>query len=362
MSIVLLLAVFLFVPFIITSFINGVDPDAKQYITSSAARKIAPQHWYVHVALWAAIGVLSCAFWLHSRTIKTELERAAVESQRAELDADSYSPPAATTDSGTPISKAISYYEALKYERLNGFEGKDGEPLLLYARRALSPETGLWCREGAIIYPDGESAKISIGVLYDTDSWAYNSEYKIQKFRFGRAVKVKTALNRPMLQAMVQRSQHLITLGLSSMGSGGGEVEESDPLQQMNHLVAGARAYNLGYAVWELGWKPAKNIHPLTLGRAKTPPSDPVFEPLQRTAIIIGVNAPNVQVTGRDAVIAAMRLIELEHVNLGNYTYSVENPGRTPSLQEGKGYQSREDFHMSPDRLPELILDPIIEE
>lgn len=355
-SVVILIATFLIAPFAIMALISASDPDAKQYVTSSVLRKIAPQHWVLHTAIWASIAFLSCAFWLHSKVIKTELERAAVETERAENDAANFSPPSNTNQAYTPVDKAIAYYEALGYARKNGFEDKDGRQLIIFARTAKSSE-GLWHREGAIIYPDGESAKIIVGVLYDSDSWAYNNEFKVHKLRFGKAVKVKTALNRPILEAMAQRSHHLITIGLASMGQGAGEAQENS-LQQMNHLVAGARGYNLAYAAWELGWKPAKNIHPHTLGRAKSPPSDPALEPLQRTAIIIGVNAPSVAVPASDAVTAAMRMIDLNHVDLSNYSRSVESPGRVGAVRPGGGYKSRADLHVIESDLPALVLEP----
>lgn len=364
LSMIFLFAIAIALPLTVALAISGMYPDAKIYLLSDVARKASPIHWWLQTTIWAALVLLSITFGLHAKTMTTDLERRVVDGERKETEAAQYRPPAISSEPDKPLDKAIAYYEALGYTRLRSFDGFDGENLLLYALEAKSDVAGIWRRDAAVIYPSGDSAKLSVGILYETDSWAYNSEYRVQRNQFGRAVKIKTALDRPILEYLAERSQHILTIGLASYSAELADDQTADDNQLWNEQLAVARAYNLGYAAWELKWQPDRRIYPLTLGQAVSPPIDPVLEPLQRTAVLIGVNA-SIDVLARDMVIAAMSMIELRGVNLSNYSRRVDRPGEVRRIRPGSGYLPAKEVEFSDGSGPSpppLVLKPVKED
>ncbi|MDX1292726.1 MAG: hypothetical protein R3265_07950, partial [Hyphomonas sp.] len=180
------------------------------------------------------------------------------------------------------------------------------------------------------IYPSGESVKFSVGVLYGSDSWQFDSERLIQRQHMGRAVRIETAMNRPLLKILADKNDYLLCLGLSS-------TRDGDSSDQRDEKLAVARAYNLGHAATRLKWKTEDRVFGLTLGKAKTAPSMPELEPLQRSAVIVGVNASR-DVVARDVVISAASIISLNGVDLSQYSRPLANPSTIRDIKFEGGY------------------------
>jgi hypothetical protein len=327
MSVILLVALFVAAPFAIISLISGFDPLAI-FRRSKDFAELSPYHFTLQWVIWLSIAFLAWAYWLNATAFSKDIEAKRQLSEQLGRDAASERPPAPVELAQSPLDRAIQYFEEQGYTRVRGFQGTDDVSLLVYAKDARLSD-GLYRREGAIIFPKGDSAKINTCVLHDSDSWEFNSEYKIQRARMGRAVKIKTALNRPYIQGLIDRSHHILTIGLASRENAGNEVPRDIYLSYV-------RGYNIGYTIWELGWKPAERIYPLFLGPAKQPPSDPTLQPLQRSVVIVGVNG-TVEVLSSDAVMAAMILIDLNFVDLNAYEYPADQPPATERIRPDQG-------------------------
>lgn len=242
MSILVLIVVFVVAPLALFSFISNADPEASfRFDLGGDLFDDSPLLYSLQWVIWVAVGLLAVAFWINATALREDIERQSLQEERAADDPNALQPPSPVDAEMDPLDRAIAYYEQLQYGKVRGFEGSDGRPLLLYAKNVRST-TGLLRREAAIIYPSGDSAKISAGVLYESDSWEYNSEHTIQRSRFGRAVKTKTAINRPILKALVDRNHNILTVGLASR-----ESLKGDRTRDLQ--LAYARGYNLGYAV-----------------------------------------------------------------------------------------------------------------
>ncbi len=327
MSIFILIILFIGAPLAVFSLISGFDPQAIFRRESGLASQ-SPYHFTLQLVIWIAIALLAWAFWLNATAFTKAIERQSEAAEHRDIDAKTERPPAPVELDQSPVERTIQHYEEQGYERVRGFLGTDDVSLLLFAKDARSSD-GLYRREGAIIYPSGNSAKINAGVLHDSDSWEFNSEYKVQRARMGRSVKIKTALNRPHIESLVDSSHHILTIGLASRETGQTDVSRDSYLSYV-------RGYNLGYSLWELGWKPPERIYPLFLGPAiKVPASEPL-ETLQRSVVIVGVNA-TVEVLSSDAVTAAALLIDSNVVDLNSYTFPAERPVRTERIKTKKG-------------------------
>jgi len=327
MSIVLLVLVFVATPIVVISLISGFDPQAVFRRDNNLA-ELSPYHFMLQWVIWIAIAFLAWAFWLNATAFTKDIEAKRDRSEQLGRDAVTERPPTPIVLDQNPLERAISYFEEQGYERVRGFQGTDDVSILLYAKDARSSD-GLYRREGAIIFPSGDSAKISAGVLHDSDSWEFNSEYKIQRARMGKAVKIKTALNRPHIQSLIEKSHHILTIGLASRETEGVDAPKS-------FYLSYARGYNIGYTIWDLGWKPPERIYPLFLGPAVQIPKDTALEPLQRSIVIVGVNG-TVEVLSSDAVTAAMLLIDSNVVDLNAYTFSADRPERIERIRPKKG-------------------------
>ncbi len=224
--------------------------------------------------------------------------------------------------------------------------------LVLLAKATKPAAGGVWRRDGAVIYPSGDAVKIEIGVLYNTDSWSYNSEIKVKRLRMGASVRIQTALKRPLMEQIIKGNHNLICVGLSSRENEGADGDRDIKL-------AVARGYNLGHAVKELGWMPGERIYPLWLGASVNPAEDEEQAILQRSALIIGVNSAT-PVLANDMLVAAMQLIDREIIDLNSYTRSPQNPGVSGVINSESGQLLAKDVILvagRPSNIP-IVLPP----
>ena len=332
MAWLLITVVILALPIVVVSVLPIIDPTSD---FSLIFRWEEPLPSLVHrisaYAIWFAISLLVVAFWLNSKAMTQEIETRIIVGD-LEKEAREHARPA-MIQAKTPQdakAQAIVYYQELGYEPKRGFESSIGQPLEVYAKSTLSNVDGFWRRDGVIIYPSGESVKFTVGILYGSDSWKFNSERLIQRQHIGRAVKIETALRRPLLRALSDKNDYLLTIGIASTRDGDNSGDRDEKL-------AVARAYNLGHAMLRLSWKSEDRIFGLTLGKSVEPPLSIELEPMQRVAIVVGVNATR-DVLARDVVIAASKIISLEGVKLSKYSRSVSEPSQIRDIVIEGGY------------------------
>ena len=350
MSFLVLIALFCVIPIGIFNWVSWIDPEAKfLFDIKGELLEKSPRLYTMQWVIWGTMGLLAVAFWINANALKQDIKTI---DANAEIEPTAEAPPAPLRLAEVePIDIAIAYFEQQGYSKVRGFNGTHDQSLLLYAKHARS-ESGLYRREGAIIYPGGDSAKISVGILHESDSWEYGSEHRIQRSRMGRAVKIRTALNNPLLKNLVLRNHHILTVGLASK-----EGRETNFLD--NAKLSYARGYNAGYAVWELGWKDAERIYPLTMGVARIEASGE-FEALQRSVLIVGVNA-TVETLASDIITATMLLTDPALVDLKNYTKPVDEPFPVQEISAGDGPIDAKDVPLTEGSrvsYPSLVLPP----
>jgi hypothetical protein len=215
----------------------------------------------------------------------------------------------------------VSQYEARGFKRVKSFEfskadgeeGPENRAAELYLGEEMLERDSLWFRRGALVYQDGNSVDLKAVVLYGDESWLRESEISVAQKRRGRPVHIEKALDRPFLSRNLASSHYAVCIGLAS--------SESGSVESANDELAGHRAANLCRAISKLGFKGSEFVRGLAIGHANVQSDDKEVLARQRAVVIIGVDVIG-QLYISDLVRAAVELVTLNGVHLGNYSRS----------------------------------------
>lgn len=196
----------------------------------------------------------------------------------------------------------------------------------------------IYRQAGALIYPDGSATQFSIAVLSRDDVWSVGDEVNVRRRQGGRPVAIRTAVNRPLIRELIRSNDYVLAVGLAS----------SSPTQDIerNENLAHARAFNIGYVIHRLGLKAPDRIHGVSLGYAIALPPIADQEPIQRSVVIVGVNASR-DVVVSDVIAASARLIELDGLDLSKYSRFGARAVRLRSVDGASSYLRAGDIRVA---------------
>lgn len=292
--------------------------------------------------LWFVLVALIVAYYANAKAASAEINARDLADEVADY---SNSGPgiiaARELTDADPLSLATAYYEALGYQHVDQFAGIEGDAVKLFELGKPKSDRSTWRHKGAIVYQNGQSASFFINILHSDGSWKFGSEEHIKRLHYMRPVKIVTAIDREIIKFMVDKSDYLLSIGLASYSDGNAS-------KQGNTKLAIARGYNLAYAALELDWKEPDRLRAYWLGGATNPPDDEKLEPLQRSAILVGVSAPQ-DVIVEDVLTATMQVIDVPGVDLNGYRYSPSNPKPVKrKIEPGVGYFKVEEVELKP--------------
>lgn len=267
------------------------------------------------------------------------------------------SPPETISESDyvSPMQAMIGCYAARGYYRVEFIEDNEAEQSieLWTTDEDIEDELNWYRRPGVLIYEDGTATQFSVAVLHDGDSWAFGDAQKVNRQMTGRLVKIRTAINRPLLKELIAVNDYVLGLGLASHRT------ESDPAENEN--LAHARGYNIGYAIYDLGLKAPDRIFGFSIGYATAPPAKPELEPRQRSVVVLGVNASRDVVVG-DVLKGAASIVKLDGVALDQYSIPIDNPVQSPRVDVVGRYRTLSDIRVSKDNSTMSWVLPAVEQ
>lgn len=229
----------------------------------------------------------------------------------------------------SPIEATIQAYRLRGFTYRNTLEAGEGPQV--WAKEATPDDSHIFRRPGALIYRDGTATQFSVAVIYQDDVWALGSEINAQRGGVGRAVTIRTILNRPTVRELILVNDYVLGVGVAS--------SSPSQLEGRNQNLAHARAINIAVAiVHKLKLKDSEHALGASLGYALAPPRIPAFEPRQRAVILIGINASR-EVDVDHVIIAAGQLITVDGVDLASYQHAGEEVVRSPSVATITDYQ-----------------------
>jgi hypothetical protein len=294
------------------------------------------QYWMfggLFLAIWVLVSL--CASTLN--TVKQDY-RSFLDNKHKEN-----SPPAVsdTETSLSPRDLLRAYYESLGYKfdsELSRDEVEDIHqpkdwPIEVWKGNPEQDVHNMYRRPGVVIYGDGTATQFSVAVLYAEDVWLLGSEEKVQRRGTRRSAKIATAIKRPTLQEMAKTSDYVVGVGLASWKPTRSELK--------NDLLAHARAFNIAVALLKQKYVQPDRISAVSFGHALNPPSNPVFEPNQRSVIVIGINASR-DVIVSDVLLAAVRTVDVQGLNLNEYSHPPAAPLEIRSIEGEEDYISTE--------------------
>lgn len=275
-------------------------------------------------ALFAAIWVLT---WLLAGTLDTV--KSDYERYLAQLRSDSSPPAVASEQDQDARELTVASYQARGF-RLHSRLSQTAHSPELWIRQATEPDgNNLHRRTGALIYSDGSATQFSVAVLYGSDVWEIGDEIRVRRNQMGRPVTVRTAIDRPLIRELIQANDYVLGVGLAS------SLPTRD--EERNESLAHARAFNIGYAIWRLNLKDPERIRGVSLGFATQAPSISDQEPVQRSVVLVGVNASR-DVIVDDVLGASARLISLPGLNLDQYSRSGASAVRIQNVGSASDY------------------------
>jgi len=292
--------------------------------------------------LWIVLAALIVAYYANAKAASIEINARDVADEATDY---SNSGPgtidATALEDADPFSLATSYYKALGYQHVDQFHGIERQAIELFELGTPKSDRSSWRHKGAIVYQNGQSTKFFVNILHSDGSWKFGSGQHIKRLHYMRPFKIVTAIDREIIKFMVDKSDYRLSIGLASNS-------DASSTSQGNTKLAIARGYNLAYAALELEWKEPDRLRAYWLGGAKNPPEDEKLEPLQRSAILIGVSAPQDVIVG-DILIGATQIIDVPGVDLNGYLHPPSNPKRVKrKIEPGRGYFKVDDVELIP--------------
>lgn len=215
--------------------------------------------------------------------------------------------------------------------------GETNSVELWSAPDAVLDEMHLYRRSGALIYEDGTATQFSIAVLYADNVWKLGSETQVEKRHFRQPTAIRSALNRPAVEQLAKTNDYIVGIGLAS--------SKPTSVAERNEALAHARARNIGFSIYKLGFAPNERIRSVSFGQAKQMPQVEEFEPRQRSVILIGVNASR-DVNLASILSSAARLITLEGVDLSAYSRNTNNVVLVEDFSKMRDYVKASDIKL----------------
>lgn len=336
-----IVVVALVAPIAAFSFLNFLDSQVDLAAPLGfGEKKASPIYVITGTFLWIVLVALIVAYYANAKAASIEINTRDVADEAADHSSSGPGIIVATElEDPDPFSLATAYYEALGYHRVDQFEGTEGQAVELFELGAPKSDRSSWRHKGAIVYQNGQSASFFVNILHSDGSWKFGSEQYIKRLHYMRPVKIVTAIDREIIKFMVDKSDYLLAIGLASNS-------DASSTSQGNTKLAIARGYNLAYAALELDWKEPNRLRAYWLGGAKNPPEDEKLEPLQRSAILVGVSAPQDVIVG-DVLTAAMQIIDVPGVDLNGYRHPPSKPKRVKrKIEPGLGYFKVDDVEL----------------
>jgi len=171
---------------------------------------------------WLASGVLlaiillTLLFWSLVKAITDDYLERVAEAKDGAL--------APITSDGVPnedpVECAVRYYrEERGFAKKTTFESTHGEDVVLMSKFE-QDQNQIWRSEGVLVYPNAESIRFSVGVIYGEGAWVENSSRKIHRSGLRRRVNLETVLEATSIRELSDRNDYLLTLGLASNAEG----------------------------------------------------------------------------------------------------------------------------------------------
>jgi hypothetical protein len=321
-------------PIALPDFDVGLLTKTKGTLPSTGLRWIA-------ATVLVSILLLTVAFWLLVKAITDDYAVRIAKEKAAAL------PPAAELAlHPDKIACATAYYESQKFSIRSEFENGAGEKIKLMSKLAQGDDN-LWRAEGALIYPNADSIRFSVAVIFGDATWSKGSATRVQRKGLRRLVKLETVLRQRELQDLSDKNDYVLTLGLAS--------NRDDEDSETNTKLSFARAHNLGLAALRLKWKTADRIWPQAIGYAIDSAKNEQEEFSQRPAVIIGVIADR-KVAVPDVTYGVMQLVPLDVVKLNHYSMSIREPREPRRISDRSRYLNADDIKLQPQEYQTRVL------